>query len=281
MVDLRDHAVLTERRRQLERFFAALAVHTRDIHGGFFRLGNDHARLLHHHQKPLDTSREAHSRCGFTADLLEESVISPPAAHGALRADGSGRELEHGTVVIVQPTHDTRVNFIAHARQIQAGFHFLKVRFARLAKVVKNLGRVLVDRLAAFLFAVEKAERIFLKTGLTIPAEAPKVGFKKRFKRFVILRAAGRTADGVDVQLHLKPQLFQKGIRHENGFRVRLRARGAVHFHPEWVEFAKSARLRSFIAERRNDVVHFRRQNAAAHAVFDKRTPNARRTVGF
>ena len=68
---------------------------------------------------------------------------------------------------------------------------------------------------------------------------------------------------------------------HNDGVGVRFRALSAEDLHAELVMFAQPARLRALVTEHGGDVVHFEWQNAAGEPVFDKRTHDARRTLGL
>lgn len=97
----------------------------------------------------------------------------------------------------------------------------------------------------------------------------------------MIARAAGLAADGIDVQFHLfQAEIFQKGIGERNGLRIGLRPGCAVQFAPELVEFAQTARLRTLIAECRDEVVRLEGKHAARKPVLDECARDARRPLG-
>ena len=129
--------------------------------------------------------------------------------------------------------------------------------------------------------AVEQTQGIFFEAGLAVVAKRFEMRRKIFSQSLVICRAAGGTADRIDVQLNAQSQIFEQGIRQRDYLRVRIRALGAEDFHAELMKFAQSARLRPLVAERGNDIIHFRGQDAARKSVFDKRPRDARRPLGL
>ena len=59
-------------------------------------------------QDPLDAGGKADPGRGRPAELLDQQVVAPAAAQGALRAQPRRLELEHRARVVVQPAHQRR-----------------------------------------------------------------------------------------------------------------------------------------------------------------------------
>ena len=64
----------------------------------------------------LDSNREAAGGSGLAAHLLNQWVITTAAADGSLRAQPGGGPLEDGSVVVIEPAHQTWVQAIRNTK---------------------------------------------------------------------------------------------------------------------------------------------------------------------
>ena len=155
------------------------------------------------------------------------------------------------------------------------------MRRAVLTEVVQDDGRVLADLAADLALAVEQAHGVALETVLAGLAEAVLVRQEIGLERLVILRAAGRAADGIDPQRDaLDAELRQDLIRQRDDLGVRHGIGRAGHLHAELVELAQASLLRTLVTEAGEDVAHAQRQRLIEQAVLEDGADGAGRALG-
>ena len=153
---------------------------------------------------------------------------------------------------------------------------------AVVAQIVEHDGRVLDDRAAALFLAVEDAKRILCEPLAAGRAHLVDVRAEILFERGVVVLAALATADAVEVQFErLYPEPLVDGVQQRDDLDVRRRRRTAEKFDAELVMLAKSARLRSLIAEDRGDVVHLGGLSVGVERVLDESPRDAGGALGL
>ena len=63
-------------------------------------------------QQPLHAHGKTASRCWLAANLLDQAVVTATRAHRTLCTELGGYPFEYSKVVIIQPTHQTRVDLV-------------------------------------------------------------------------------------------------------------------------------------------------------------------------
>jgi hypothetical protein len=79
---------------------------------------------------------------------------------------------ERRTHVVVEPSHQTRPDFVADLPVVQVLTHPPEVFAARLVQVIENGRKRFNDRLIFGYFAIEHAQRIHFRAPLAIGAHA-------------------------------------------------------------------------------------------------------------
>ena len=183
------------------------------------------------------------------AQLLDQAVVSAAAADSALCADAVGDEFKHGFGVVIQTAHDGGVDGIGNAGAGEIALHLGKVCLAFLAEIIGNFGRSLGDFVILGTLAVEQAHGILFQTRQTGGAELLPVLSEIGAQRFIVFGAAGRAADGIQLQMHAgQAETVKHRLCQTNQLRVGNRRLRAEFLHTELVKFAQSACLRLFVA---------------------------------
>ena len=95
-------------------------------------------------------------------------------------------------------------------------------------------------------------------------------------QQFPVLRAAALVPQRGDLQPEaLQAQRAEAGVGDGDHLGVQSRIVDADRLHPDLLQLAIAAGLRTFIAEKRARVAEFHRQRAAVQAVFDHRAHHA------
>ena len=137
-------------------------------------------------------------------------------------------------------------------------FDLFEVFKARIAQIIGNKRSILYKRLTAGLLAVKNAKGISLKSGAALVTQLVLALFEILNESFSVFCATFGTADGVDIQAYTADaEALKTFICESDYFTVRLCRSGAEKLNAKLMEFTKSARLRLFIAEARNNVVGF------------------------
>ena len=83
------------------------------------------------------------------------------------------------------------------------GLQCLEVFAAFVTEIIQNDGSICCNLAANWAFAVQNPHRILFQTALTGIAEVIFIGCKISTQCLVIVGTAGRTADGIDVELNI------------------------------------------------------------------------------
>ena len=94
---------------QLQRLAGGLVAQGDDKQVCFFRLRVSAALCLHQQLQPLQSKGEAQGRGLLAAQFVNQAVVAPAAAHGALGTNGVGHEFKYCLGVIVQPADNAGV----------------------------------------------------------------------------------------------------------------------------------------------------------------------------
>ena len=86
---------------------------------------------------------------------------------------------------------------------VKAMLHLLKVSAAVAAEKIKHPRRARRVFFTPFLLAVQNAHGVLLESRFAVAAHIEKAGRKIFSERFMILRAAAFTADGIDLKRDL------------------------------------------------------------------------------
>ncbi len=73
--------------------------------------------------------------------------------------------------VVVQPAHNERIHGVRNTEKAKALLHFLKVRAALVAQVVRDAGSAFNNPVTCRFFALQDAQRVPLQPALTISAK--------------------------------------------------------------------------------------------------------------
>ena len=173
-----------------------------------------------------------------------------------------------------------RINPVLGAGALQALFKLVHVRAAIIAKVIDRSRRALSNAAAAFVLAVENAERIRFETCAAAIAKLGLVCAEICDELLPVFRSALGAADRIYMKRGiLYAELLYKRIRHGYDREIRRRVRCAEHLGSELIEFAAS-RLRLLVAEAVYYVEQAKRHRIRALAVLDDGADNSRRSLG-
>jgi hypothetical protein len=213
------------------------------------------AGRLEQQQQPFDAQAPTHRGRRLAAQHLEQAVVAPAAAHGALRTELVGDPLEDGEVVVVHAAHQARVDRVRQADRIEHGAHGIEVRQRLRTEEVHQLGRRLDQRLHRRVLAVEDAQRVRVQPPLRLFVQHGGVRFEVGDQRRPVRVALGRLAEAVelepDVFTLLQPELAQQRAREQDLLGVHIGADEAERFDVQLVELAIAALLRPLVAEHR------------------------------
>ena len=156
---------------------------------------------------------------------------------------------------------------------------------AGLVEILADLRQLLDDRLVFRNFAVEHAQRIRLRPALAVGAHLVDHGLERLAQRFVIARAVGGTADGIQLQLPAAQTDFveqrRQHLQHFGIARRRLaaRARRPDDLGADLVELAIASLLRTLAAKLRPDVIELLQRAFLVEPVLDVGAHHAGRVL--
>ena len=160
---LRAHAQIAQLLAQKIRGLLGFRAQVGDIHIAQRGLGQGDALVFQFHDDALGADAKASRRGGWAAQLLHQPIIASAAAQGQPLAAAGNHHLEHGLGVVIQAAHDVRIHLEGNAARGQQGLQGFKVLAALVAEHIQHAGRVLDQRLAALLLAVQHAQGIAVK----------------------------------------------------------------------------------------------------------------------
>ena len=135
-------------------------MHHIDVGSGNLRLA---ARFANQGHQPLNPHREAASRRRLPAELLDEAIITTTRTHCTLRTKTIRHPFENGQVVVVEATHETRVDLERQTSIAQHLLHAIKMRHRLGAQMIHQLRGAGDHFLHRRILAVENAQRIGVK----------------------------------------------------------------------------------------------------------------------
>ena len=143
------------------------------------------------------------------------------------------------------------------------------MRPAIIAKEVRNLGCALCNLRADGAFAVKNPHRVALKPFKAGVAKLLFPAFKVIMQRLVILLAAFRAADGINLKLQAAHAEKSKNVVcNADDLRVCGGRSRSETFKPELMELAQSSCLRLFIAVAGNKIAKLLRHRLVVKSVF-------------
>ncbi len=168
-------------------------------------------------------------------------------------------------------------------RRVKVGLQLGKVRLTVVAEQIQHGRRIRYKFLTVLFLAVQHAQGVAVKACLAGAAHFANAPGQERLERCMVLRAAVRAANGVNVDGQvLHAQSAQQTIRQQNQLRVRRSIPCAEAFQTELVMLAQAAALRRLIAENRGvQVVHFAGQRVGIEIILQQAARRARRAFGF
>ena len=116
--------------------------------------------LARREQHALDSRRPADAGRRRPAEHLHEAVIATTAADSALRSERIGGQLEDGSRVVVEPTHERRVELIGDLRDVEQLAHGGEVLGVLCAEVIEEPRRTLHHALRALVLGVKGAQGV-------------------------------------------------------------------------------------------------------------------------
>ena len=163
------------------------------------------------------------------------------------------------------------VDLVGHAFGIEVAEHGVEVGLAVRAFVLEDDGGGRSELLAGGDFAVQHAQGIGFHAALAVGAELVLIeGGKPVMQGLAVLRAAGSTAEGVDLQGEvLQAQLAKEFHHHADDLGVGFRLLGAEAFAVDLMELAHTALLGTFVTEHGADGEELAHGFAGVHTVFD------------
>jgi len=162
--------------------------------------GDCYTLALKVQDNPLDAGGEANTRSRAAAKQLNEAVVAATAADGALCSLFWGYNLEDRTRVVIQTSHEAVIECEGNADCFEQSPEFPEVGGAVFAEVVCDGWGAGNNRLAALLFAVEKAEGVPIEAGATISADAVELVAIVITKDLEILRTAIDITNRVELE---------------------------------------------------------------------------------
>ena len=143
------------------------------------------------------------------------------------------------------------IDLVGHAFGIKVTEHGVEVGLAVRAFVLEDDGSGGGEFLAGGDFAVQHAQGVGLEAALAVGAELVLIeGGQPVMQGLAILRAAGRTAERVDLQGEvLQAELAEEFHHHADDLGVGFRLLGAEAFAVDLMELAHTALLGAFVAE--------------------------------
>ena len=120
----------------------------------------------------LDAQAEADRRRGLAAELLEQAVVAPAAAHRALRAQLVGDPLEHREVVVVHAAHQARVDAVGSSPTASSTARTASKCASELApRKSISFGARLDQRLHRRVLGVQDAQRVAVQAAARVVVE--------------------------------------------------------------------------------------------------------------
>ena len=152
---------------------------------------------------------------------------------------------------------------------------------ALVAEVARAVRRLVDDRLAALLFAVQKAQRVPFQSSLTIGAELFSVTAIVALECLDVFGPALGIPDAVDTNGKVgQPHRFEESPGDFNDLGIYRGIGVAEDLDAELVVLSIPPGLWTFIAEERNHVVQADRLGEVLHAVLEVRSAYWGRSLG-
>ena len=146
--------------------------------------------------------------------------------------------------------------------------------------MVGPLGRRLDHLLTPLLLAVEKAQRVLLKSPRAVFAYPVGLSPVVPLERVDVAGPALRVPDAVDAEAEAgEPDRLQQPPRHLDHLGVDRRVAVAERLDPELVVLAVPPRLRAFVPEHRAQVVETHRLGEVVHPVLEERPADGSRAL--
>ncbi len=141
---------------------------------------------------------------GRPTDRLDEPVVAPAAADGRVRVLERGDELEGRARVVVEATHERRVEDVRHAVEVELRAHPVEVLAAGFAQRLTDLRRPFEGRAKRGILHVEDLQRARRPLVPRVIVEQLGVLVEPCVQPLDIRGAAVRIADRVQVELPLR-----------------------------------------------------------------------------
>ncbi len=113
---------------------------------------------------PLNTKGPPHCRSGLTAQLLNQIIVTPAPADGALGAQLVRDKLKHGEVVIVHASYQTGIQAISHRVGAQDCLNGLKVGHGICAQEINQAWGRIHELLHLRILGVQNPQGIGVQT---------------------------------------------------------------------------------------------------------------------
>jgi len=111
-------------------------------------------------EQSLHADGPANRRTGSAAKQRDKPVVTASAAHGRLRPEAIGCPLEHGVAVVVEPTHQARVQREGQARVVECGLQSLEMGCRLRAEKAVQLRRAFDHGLHIGVLAVQNPQGV-------------------------------------------------------------------------------------------------------------------------
>ena len=202
--------------------------------------------------QPLEADGKTGRRGRFATQLFHQPVKTPAGAYRRLRAELVGGPFEHSAGVVVEPTHQTRVDGNRHARIAQIFAKAREMGARALVQIILQVRRSGDDLAHGGILAVEDAQRIFLQPpqAVFIETVAPCREIARQF--LTIGGARCRRAQRVKFQDQpFEPERTPQTCAHQDEFGIEVRRLNAKGLDTDLVKLPITALLRPLMAEHR------------------------------
>ncbi|MEZ5141893.1 MAG: hypothetical protein R2726_05155 [Acidimicrobiales bacterium] len=242
--------------------------------------GGEHAFGVTRRQDPLDARPEADPGRRRPAERLHQPVVAPATADGALgRLEGGAAELEGGVGVVVEASHQSRLDGEGDPEGPEPGLHPLEVRRRLGRQRVEQQRRVGHHRQRRGPLGVEHPHGVGLDLLLVGRVEVSDPAHQERAEPVDVGPSIARRADAVDHQLDLAQTEGDVDVVQEgDDLDVEVGVVDTDRLHADLVVLPEPVRLGALVAEVRRCVPDL--PGHGGRPVLDPRPHDARGALG-
>ena len=232
-------------------------------------------------QDSLDPGRPADGRRGRPAQLLDQAVVAPTAADLRLGAELVADEREGGPRVVVEASHQSRVDSVLDPHGVEQGLDLLEMGRVLLVEGVEDRrgGGHHIPR--ALVLGVEGAQRVRLDSLPDGLAQRLLVLAQVALQSIEVGPPRRERAEAPQPQLDSgHREGGEEVVEQDDRLGVGERRVGADHLGADLVELPEAARLGALVAEEGPDVEELHRLRQFVHPVLDVGAADRRRALG-